>query len=144
MFHLFLPVVIKYGNDEDTSASFRYLHGSSGSVRLSTDPGCFDPNAWNLQKGASYKWSWEKSLYYLTNTVRLLVTPYLFCSSYFPEKSSVPFMKLTDPGRVSRQAVYFSWPVLCWVVFQDVPGLCPQSQWCGIFPVTSCTSSFSP
>jgi hypothetical protein len=92
---------------------FRYLHGSSGSVRLSTDPGCFEPSAWNLQKGASYKWSWGKSLYYLTNTVCLLVTPCLFCSSYFPEKASVPFMKLTDAGRVSTQVVYFSWPVLC-------------------------------
>jgi hypothetical protein len=142
MFQFFLPGVIQYGKDEVTYASFRYLHGSSGSVLLSSVPGCFDPKAWSFQRGASYKCSWRKPLYHLTNTVCLLVTPCLLCSSYFPEKSSVPFRKLTDPGRVSRQVVCFSWPVLCWVVFQDVPGLSPQSQWCGIFPVTPCTSAF--
>jgi len=51
MFHFFLPGVIQYGNDEARYASFRYLHGSSGSVLLSTDPGCFNPNVWSLQRG---------------------------------------------------------------------------------------------
>jgi len=51
MFHFFLPGVIQYGNDEVTYANFRYLHGSSASVLLSTDPESFDPNAWSLQRG---------------------------------------------------------------------------------------------
>jgi hypothetical protein len=51
MFHFFLPGVIQYGNDEVTYSSFRYLHGSSGSVLLSTGPGCFDPNAGSLKGG---------------------------------------------------------------------------------------------